>query len=272
MLALQVSDQSAGVQYHQGGQHLESAYRSLAASMLAEDAVLIRCGNTKLTRIWRAKRDNGPPHPPLELKTLETYLKIGFGLPSAPTTEDHLQGLVAELIWGRVMAERENTPDGRKLRHLHPPKPDPLEPGGDGLAVYSLADDTLVFRLWEIKKYTGKGTADKAIYRASGQLGKRGAEYLAKLAGPETMTQPGPLGDLYADMVELWHDRSPLAGTGVAVSTSDLQVPTTSTPFGSLPKAFPEFANWGQLEGLLVVVPDFAEFAEDVRRKVWSGL
>ncbi|MEU6720328.1 hypothetical protein ABZ897_53505 [Nonomuraea sp. NPDC046802] len=56
---------------------------------------------------------------------------IGFGLPEDPALDDYLQGLVAELLWNRLLQERSVRRDGRRLVHAHSVKPDPLEPGGD---------------------------------------------------------------------------------------------------------------------------------------------
>jgi hypothetical protein len=152
-------------------------------------------------------------------------------------------------------------------------KPDPLEPGGDGLVVYELEGGTLVFRLWEIKKHESQARKVSAtIGRASKQLSSRGQEYLAKLAGPETVEQAGPLGEFYADIVELWLDGSDRAGAGVSVGTSARYAPNRPQAFGSIATAFPHFKQAGQLESIIVAVPDFPEFATRVREIVWSGL
>ena len=87
--------------------------------------------------------------------------------------------------------------------YAHSVKPDPLEPGGDGLVIYEAVGGTLVFRLWEIKKHESQDMISATIRRASKQLSSRGQEYLAKLAGPETAEQAGPLGELHAEIVEL---------------------------------------------------------------------
>lgn len=79
----------------------------------------------------------------------------------------------------------------------HSVKPDPLEPGGDGLVVYNVGA-TYVFRLWEIKKHHANGPVSGTINRASKQLASRGNEYLAKLAGPDTVEQRGSSGAFYA--------------------------------------------------------------------------
>ncbi|MEV4199634.1 hypothetical protein [Micromonospora globbae] len=131
---------------------------------------------------------------------------------------------------------------------------------------------TLVFRLWEIKKHEAVKPISATIRRASNQLVTRGKEYLAKLAGPETISQGGPLGSFYAELVELWLDQDVRAGVGVSVGTSSQHAPTSPTAFGAIVEAFPAFAGPGQAEGIVVAVPDFPQFATRVREIVWSGL
>jgi hypothetical protein len=200
-----------------------------------------------------------------------TYAAIGFGSPSRPAHTHHLQGLVAELLWNRLMQERTECSGGRALVKAHSVKPDPLEPGGDGLVVYRVGA-AHVFRLWEIKKHDAKGLISATINRASKQLASRGSEYLAKLAGPDTVEQRGPLGAFYAEIVELWLDGSDRAGVGVSVGTSDIHAPSRPNSFKAITTAFPHFRARGQAEAVVVAVPDFPEFAARVREIVWSGL
>ena len=159
---------------------------------------------------------------------------------------------MAELLWNRLIQERLVCRDRRRLVHAHPVKPDPLEPGGDGLVVYETDAGILVFRLWEIKKHDSANAISATIGRASRQLSSRGQEYLAKLAGPETLEQAGPLGELYADLVELWLDGSDRAGAGVSVGTSAQHAPSRPRAFRSIATAFPRFAQAGQRENIIV--------------------
>ena len=196
------------VEYVIGGQHLAGADRERAAWLLADDAMRIRCGRR---RRWPGGVPAGmaarrSPEP--AAGAVRAYAGIGFGLPDATAPDDHLQGHVAELVWNRLIQERMVCRDRRKLVHAHPVKPDPLEPGGDGLVIYETDAGVLVFRLWEIKKHESDKAISATIRRASRQLSSRGQEYVAKLAGPETVEQAGPLGELYADLVELWLDGS----------------------------------------------------------------
>jgi hypothetical protein len=272
LLALIDNSHTSSVEYVIGGNTLSGAAREAAAQLLADDAMKIACGNSPILDRWRARRDGGPTETGASLAAVKTYVAIGFNLPGDPVNNDHVQGHVAELLWNRLLQERTVCRDGRQLVRAHPVKADPLEPGGDGLVVYQDNQGTLVFRLWEIKKHDANQRVSATINRASKQLSSRGHEYLAKLAGPETITENGALGELYANMVELWFDRSERAGVGVSVGTSAHHAPTRPLAFRSITTAFPEFARAGQTESIVVAVPDFPGFADRVKEIVWSGL
>ena len=275
LLALAENPVPSGVEYAIGGQNLAAADRETAAQLLADDAMRIRCGNSPALARWRVRRDGGPPGTGAAAAAVRVYAGIGFGLPETTADDDqqhHLQGLVAELLWNRLIQERPVCRDNRKLVHAHSVKPDPLEPGGDGLVIYEAAGGTLVFRLWEIKKHESQDRISATIRRATKQLSSRGQEYLAKLAGPETVEQAGPLGELHAEIVELWLDGSERAGVGVSVGTSVEHAPVRPGAFQSLATAFPHFSDPGQRESIIVAVPDFPQFAQRVREIVWSGL
>ncbi len=272
MLAMTSGPDGSAVEFLIGGKSLTGTARETVAQMLAEEAMRIRCGKSPLFARWRARRDGGAPLTGSQKETVATYAGIGFGRPDKPANENHLQGHVAELFWHLLLAERIECPDGRRLIRAHSAKPDPLEPGGDGLVIYQ-QQDTLVFRLWEIKKHDSDSKLpSETIGKASKQLLTRGQEYLAKLAGPETIDQDGPIGDLYANMVELWLDRSRRAGAGISIGISHDKATTSTNTFRSLATTFPDFSNAGQLEGLMVAIPDFPGFATRVREIVWSGL
>ncbi|GAA1820217.1 hypothetical protein HC028_26630 [Planosporangium flavigriseum] len=272
LLTLIDSPGTSSVEYVIGGTTLSGAAREAAAQLLADDAMTIACGKSPVLDRWRARRDGGPPETGAKLEAVKTYVAIAFNLPGKPVNDDHVQGHVAELLWNRLIHERTVCRDGRKLVRAHPVKADPLEPGGDGLVVYQNEQGTLVFRLWEIKKHAAQQGVSATINRASKQLSSRGHEYLAKLAGPETIIEDEPLGELYGNMVELWFDRSERAGVGVSVGTSAHHAPTRPQTFHSINKAFPEFARAGQTESVIVAIPDFPGFAERVKEIVWSGL
>lgn len=271
---LQLVDGPAGspVEYVIGGKSLAGDDRETVAQTLADDAMRVACGRAPALGWWRARRDGGPYNSPTRQSTVRSFASIAFGSPESPPDQHHLQGHVAELLWHRILQERSVCRDGRQLVRAHPVKADPLEPGGDGLVIYENCASVLVFRLWEIKKHESQALVSATINRASKQLRDRGPEYLAKLTGPETLAADGPLGDLYADLVELWIDRSYRAGVGVSVGTSDHHAPQLPSAFKSIRTAFPEFSESSQTESIVVAIPDFPGFAERVKDIVWSGL
>jgi hypothetical protein len=271
LLSLTSSPADSSVQYVIGGVRMTPMDIEAAAQILSDDAMRLRCGDSPVLASWRARRDGGPPHEGTRAQAVAVFAGIGFGLPGSPANEDHLQGHVAELVWWRLVRERKVCEDGRTLVHVSALKADTLEPGGDGLVVYSIEGHVLVFRLWEIKKHDSDSHVSATIGRASRQLARRGKEYLAKLAGPETSRQ-GPLGELFADMVELWLDNSDRAGVGVSIGTSASHAPSNPRAFGSVTTAFPKLSSPGQTEAIVVAVPDYKAFAERVREIVWTGL
>ncbi|MDT0141967.1 hypothetical protein [Microbacterium sp. PRC9] len=272
LLAFEPSDERSLVEYEIGGIGLIGDDREAAAQMIADDGMVVACGASSVLMRWRDRRDGGVAQEGARLEALRTFMNIGFGLPDRQKNPDHVQGHVAELLWSRVIGERRTCRDGRAFVTSEPIKADPLEPGGDGLVVYKSDAGTLVFRLWEIKKHDSSARVSQTINRAGKQLKTRGHEYLAKIAGPSTLTATGDLAELYDSMLDLWFDRSSRAGVGVAVSASDEHAPTGRRAFKSLRTHFPAFTETGQTESLVFAVPDFPGFVNRVQEIVWSGL
>lgn len=263
---------SASVPYRVGGRTLTGDTRAQVATIVADHAMQTRCGASPILGKWRARRDGGPPHEPNHRLAIEAFVGMSFGLPGKEAPPEHLRGHVAELLWHRLTQERRACGDGRELIHHPPLKPDPREPGSDGIVVYRNAADTLVFQLWEVKAHDAvSNSVNATIGVASRQLKARGPEYLAKLVASETAVD-GPVADLFKDIVELWFDESDRGGVGVSVGTSTAHVVGGQVSFSALTKAFPHYSAPGQAEGVLVAVPDFPEFANQVRDEVWKGL
>jgi hypothetical protein len=196
------------------------------------------------------------------------FVKTGLGLPESPMPADHVQAYVAEFIW--FLLAHESPGVDRSVAHIEPPKPHVTAPGADALIVYRTSDSVLVFRLWEIKKHAGSAHLSRTIGRAFTQLSENGIEYLAQLVPAAPRDDPH-VSALYGQLVELWRDANDRAGAGVAVSTSLEHAPRRRA-FSTMHNQFPRLNRDGQLEGLIVAISDFPEFAENVRRIVWSAL
>ncbi|MFC0550507.1 hypothetical protein ACFFHJ_06385 [Planotetraspora thailandica] len=277
LLAVAQWPESAGCSYLLGGLEAGPDDLEKAAQMIADEAMRIRCGSSPVLARWRERRDGeggSADTGDLDRQAIAVFVAPTFGLPDDDGDKakaDHIQGFVAELLWNRLIQDRTSCHDGRTLVHTEEIKGDPTGTGGDGLVVYEIADGTLVFRLWEIKKHVSASPISATIKRATDQLAAHGARYLAMLTGPGTK-QAGSLGQLYGDLVNLWLAGSSRAGIGVSVATSAEYAPNDHPFFANVAPVFPQFPAEGQREALMVAVSDFAAFAERVRKIVWTGL
>ena len=259
LLTLAPGPPDSKVEYVSGGEALAPAERDRAAHILADDAMALRCGQSPALERWRAVRDGGSPGDG-SAGTVRAYAGIGFGLPDEPATADHLQGLVAELLWNRLLKERTQGSGGRALVHAHSVKPDPLEPGGDGLVVYRVGARSCS-GCGRSRSTTPKRPVSATIRRASKQLSSRGQRVPGQARRARDRRAARAARRFYAEIVELWLDGSDRAGVGVSVGTSEPMLPAGPPTFGSIATAFPHFTQPGQREGIVVAVPDFPAFA-----------
>jgi hypothetical protein len=244
-----------------------SQTRQVAANIVADTAMRWQCrGAAQHYAAWAAAVELGATLPADARRKVAPFVRPAFGLPNDPPSADHLQGQVAEYVW--YILAQETVPDGLVLRSIEGPSFLVTTPGGDGLAVYQRDDSVLIFRLWEVKKHDSTGGVSRTVSRALQQLDVRAEEYLAQLTTLADSYDPD-VATLYAALSDLWLDRDPRAGAGVAVSTSDRYLPRSC--FGGMHKRFPDLAV-DQLDGLVVALGDFPDFAAQVRDRVWSAL
>lgn len=253
--------------------------RSATAWIIAESIMTFRCGNSRAFACWREAALSGNSVSENDRQLVLSFVTSVFGSPDTTEPDDtkakqgknnHLEGFVAEWLWHLVMKEQKSS--NRERKYLSEPSYSVTEQGEDGFAVYapSGANVSLFFRLWEIKKHnTENSVVTTTVQRASDQLNTRGLQYLAKLTSAHRQTD-GDLGVLFAELGDLWINADPRAGAGVGVTTSTTTPPATC--FSPLESTLAQFANEGQLEGLLCVIENFTEFAREVRGMVWSAL
>lgn len=241
-----------------------------AIGEIALEAVRVACNDNYLVDAWKNRRAGGPEHGALLKAALEVHLSIGFGRRSARINDDHVQGHLAEVLWHGLIPGVEAERGGRATAWMERIKPDPTEPGGDGLIVYVGIGDELSFRLWEIKKNVAGERIGQTAKVAARQLNTRGAEYLAKFVAAGTLPQAGRIGEYCARMVENWISRASHVGVGVSVGATGQQPPRQHA-FRHLESQFPEFGST-QRESLLVLVPDLEKLTNAVREALWTGL
>ncbi len=242
-----------------------------AAWKLADHIMQLRSGESPAYPTWRAKAIAGPAAAALsarDRKMVDAFIRPAFGLPDNQKSADHVQGYIAEALW-HLLASEEAVPD-RSLRVIESPSWMSTEPGSDGLVVYEIDGGVLIFRLWEIKKATGKAHLSKTIARACDQISLRGLEYIAKCTSFGSRNTEEAIAGLFAELPALWCDDDPRGGLGIAVATSVDKAPIRKC-FGGVRSKFPVKSAGGRLEGLIAAIGDYTLFAERVRDFVWSG-
>lgn len=241
--------------------------RAAVAWLVADRLMRSRCGKAAAYSKWRDSVLAASPLTGRARDQVIAFIRDVFGMPGSPGSFDHLEGHVGEWLWFLLMSER-NEPD-RRVALLEPPKFSVTEPGPDGFVVYEVDGQPLLFRLWELKKHTGASGLSGTTREAYDQLGEQGDRYLAQLTAMHA-DKPGDLGQLCAELVDLWVDADSRAGAGVGVTSAKLPAPARC--FTAMGKHFPQFSEPGQLEALLCAVQDYRDLATDVRRFVWTAL
>jgi hypothetical protein len=244
------------------------------ASALSERIVEHLCrGCPHLYQAWKQCAAGG--HQPSG-STREALVKgfIGpvFGLPDKPDLVplDHLEGFVSQLLWYFLYAECPP----EELVHIEPPGFRPTDPGGDALAIHRVQSEYLMFRLWEIKKYTGDAESStgvgSAVNTAYSQLDAKAIEYLARYTVIGQELSDPILQEFYGQLVDLWVDARREAAAGVSVVTSLCHVPAQC--FTTLGQRFPRYVDPVRLRGMLTAIGDFSTFCLRVREFVWNGI
>ena len=247
------------------------AERAAVAWTVADAIMKERSGHTKAYDLWRTAAISGSKLTGDDARRVTPFVQPVFGLPpDGNSAKDHVPGFVGEWLW--YLATREENVEGHELALLDPPSWNVTEGGGDGFVVHRTSggsDTVLMFRLWEIKKFTGVGSINNTITRAATQIAARSEEYLAKISWANK-DKPDDLGLLMSELTELWMRADRRAGAGVSVATDTSSAPTTA--FAQVSEHLPRLDRPGQLRGLIMAVDDFTAFAAQVRRYVWSAL
>jgi hypothetical protein len=238
------------------------------AAELAEQIVRLHArGCPQHYEAWRERVLNGAPLSSQARAFLEALAGTSVGLPTAPRNDDHVEGFVAEHLWYFLTLEDTS---GDPIIHMEPPGLSATDPGGDGFVVHSRIGSALMFRLWEIKKFTGGGTVSATITRAYDQLSSRAERYLLRYTViGEHSTNPH-VKRLCSQLVDHWVDGNPEAAAGIAVTSSIDSVPKRC--FARFGKKFPRFKKPRRLLGMITATTDFSAFAKSVRDNIWNGL
>lgn len=216
---------------------------------------------------WTQRRGGGPPNDEPTREVLEAYLVSDF---ADETNETRLQGAVVEHLWA-CMAEDLQGVWGTPM-HVEHDHFSVIDHGGDGLSLYDTEASDLRFRLWESKRHDSETrSVTETITGASSQLKDKAAEYLARLSKPLQLNSNPRIQQLAGKIVKLWTTQAPAAGVGVSVGTAARR-PLPNDPFQGLCETFAHFQAPGRREGLIIEIPNLAEFAREVRAEILKGI
>jgi len=231
------------------------------AEMLADGIIKLLCrGRPQHYRAWRQCKDNGMLLSGSSREAIAAFIRQGLGLPEEPIIQDHLGGFVAEYLWYFLSHEINRV----EIIRIEYPRFAPTDHGDDGLIIHRMPDGYLVFRLWEIKKYTGDSLVANTVNTAYRQLNAKATEYLIRYTSIGQELENIELADFYSRLIEIWINAGPSVAAGVSVVTF-LRCVTCQcfTHFGN---RFQRFTGPVRLQGLLMVIGDFSYFARKVKK------
>jgi hypothetical protein len=235
----------------------------VASARLANHVAGLRLGATPhYLDAWQACSEGTRAYTARERAYIRAALRPGLGTPDDPTSEDHLQGLIAEHLWH--LLQTEGPPDA-PVQHLTVPKFHPTGPGPDGLVVFG--DPELAFRLWEVKKSTGTSISS-TVSSAYRQVNASGLEYLAQLTGIGQEVPNEALKAVFAQLPDLWLDGSDRANVGILIAASVR--PTTC--FTTLASSISNLRGPNAHRGVVISAGDFQGLALAVRTRLWAHL
>jgi len=258
----------ATYRWHRDDSNAVGAALERLVSQLGERIMRYRCrGQPGRFEAWRERRDGGPAADETTRRALEIVVGTAVGLPGSPKSRDHVEAFVAEHLWYFLTLEAD--PDECIVR-VQGPSVEVTEIGGDGLTIHRESKDAISFRLWEIKKYSGTGSAASTVSGACRQLEANALRYLNKFSLLGQQEADEQIARLYGELLDHWLEATSEASAGVGLGTSSRAI--TNRSFQSLPKSFPRLVSPPRLQGCAAAIDDFSAFVERVRDELWKGL
>jgi len=245
------------------------------AKVLATDIVRFRCKRCDHHfQAWLNKAENNTAISEPSSTALRAFLVPTFGEPGdyfSGGKVDHLEGFIGEWLWYFLTLENP----GDEIAYQIPPGFKSTDPGGDGFIVHRVSNNLLMFRLWEMKKFSpisdeSSQKVVNTVERAYSQLDSKAMEYLARITTTEQETADQELEEFLGMLPDLWIEASPQASAGVSVATSTNFVELNC--FDEFGNRFPKFTKPVRLKGMLAGVLDFSKLSVLVQEYIWKGL
>ncbi|SCF57865.1 hypothetical protein GA0115256_103515 [Streptomyces sp. DconLS] len=253
------------------------AERAAMAWIVAEAVMRQRCGPSPTAfPAWERATLAGRKLQGVEREVVLSFAEPVFKPQEKATAEEHhgVPGYVGEWLWYLLALEQPDLPD-RVREYLAEPSLTVTDSGGDGLVIHRVGGavaSALMFRLWEMKKYTGgRDQISGTIKGAWDQLASSGTRYLAAQMGWAYKHVAGDVGAFVSMLPDLWANGDSRGGAGVSVATNSSATPQRRA-FSRSHERIPRLKHAGQLQGLIIAVDDFAGFAAQVQETVWTAL
>ncbi|MFD4833318.1 hypothetical protein ACFWPV_26200 [Streptomyces uncialis] len=247
--------------------------RAAAAWIVADEIMRERTGGRQRTYgTWREATLSETKLTGKDHVLVKAFAEPVFEAAAAKTDGNHgLAGHVGEWLWYLLTRDLPKDP-ARPVEILGPPKAAVNDGGGDGLIVHR-EDGTargFSFRLWEMKKYTGKADDPSgAISKGWTQLNTKAGTYLGMLSWGDKQLADDTR-EFVGSLTEQWVDEEESAGAGVSVALNTTAIPTKA--FHLAHQHFTTHKHPGALQGLVVAIDDLEGFAHEVRKYVWTAL
>jgi len=246
----------------------EPGDRAAAAWIIADEIMLARTDlDTVAYELWREAVLAGE-----ELVGQGWEHVLSYAAPVFEANDSTgVTGYVGEWLW--YLSTRDLVPEpGRSVEILDPPSSTVTDSGPDGLIIHRVEGSALgfVFRLWEMKKFTGSAAKPSDTIRGAWQqLNANGARYLGQMAWGGRLLAPD-VRVFVSSLVRQWVTAQESGNGGVSLALNATDTPETA--FDRSHKHFTTHTHPGALQGLVVAVDDLEDFAQDVREYVWSAL
>ncbi|WP_328786039.1 hypothetical protein OHT68_48770 (plasmid) [Streptomyces canus] len=251
--------------------------RAAVAWLVAEAVMRQRCGpSDKAFQTWRTATLAGASLTGLDRDLVLAFASPVFKPQGNPSGEPShgVPGHVGEWLWYLLALEQPDLPE-RAREYLAEPKDTVTDSGGDGLVIYRVPQapgPEFLFRLWEMKKYTGQdNSVTDTVRGAWDQLAEHGARYVISQTAWAYKHVSPEAENFVSQLAELWLTGHPSSGAGVSVATNSSAVPQRRA-FDRSHERIPKLPHDGQLEGLIIAVDNFTDFATHVQELVWTAL
>ncbi|MFD7757242.1 hypothetical protein [Streptomyces sp. NPDC059757] len=247
--------------------------RAAAAWIIADEIMRSRTDlDTDSYQIWRDATLGGAKLTGVNRARVHAHAYAVFDAAAVQSKGSHgLAGYVGEWLWYLNTRDLPPVP-GYSVEILTSPGPTVTDSGGDGLIIHRVDGSSrgFVFRLWEMKKYSGEANnAQSTIRGAWKQLNTKGARYLAQMSWGDKYLTPDTR-TFVSSLVVQWAEAAPSGSGGVSVALNASATPTKA--FHLSHDHFTTHIHPGALQGLVVAIDDLEGFAREVRGYVWSAL